>query len=391
MKILLCWEMGAGYGHLASLRIAAKELVKRGHECLFAVADTHAARHILEPDLGRVFHAPQQSRPGHQLPMQFSHATILYNAGFNNPEELSRRIKHWSTMMLNHHVDAVVADYSPIALVAARALGLPRTVIGCGFDVPPLVEPFPAFPVFGSTIPETTLIHNEEAVCTLLNGALVDLGFEPYEKLQHIYSGAKRALLTYAEMDHYEGRQGDEYLGLPDDDLVSEKPWPSKHAKRVFAYLRPHAHLDEMLAALRDCDADVLLVADQIEAHYLTPYLRPGLFMATRLTNLRHRAQQCDAWLSYSPHGTSTEMLLAGKPGVVWPDTLERELVGRRLAQSGGVVVMGDADTGVDYALSMALEEDSLREGADRFAQKYAAQDRSMIPARLADIILSPR
>ncbi|HWY23266.1 MAG TPA: hypothetical protein VNX47_00005, partial [Nevskia sp.] len=145
-RILLAWELGGGYGHLASLRIAARQLRAAGHDCLFAVRMLENAAEFLEPELGPLLQAPVRLGDGRNpVALQLSYASLLHNTGFDDPLGLSARIAAWRELMRTWKVDRLVVDHSPIALIAARSLDLPAAAIGTGFDLPPQVAPFPSF------------------------------------------------------------------------------------------------------------------------------------------------------------------------------------------------------------------------------------------------------
>jgi UDP:flavonoid glycosyltransferase YjiC (YdhE family) len=191
-------------------------------------------------------------------------------------------------------------------------------------------------------------------------------------------------MLSYPELDHYEQPRQDPYLGLPDLAYGAAPAWPQGTGPRIAAYLRSHAQLEPLLKALAACPARVLLRIGEIEPQRLRPWLRPGFEIAGASVNLRLAAQQCDAYLTYGAHGTVAEMLLAGKPGVLWPDTVERWLVARRAEQLGAVVAAprsGPFDAAA--ALDRVLRDASLRQAAEGFAARYGGQDRAAIPAAL--------
>ncbi len=389
-RILLAWELGGGYGHLASLRSAARQLRAAGHDCLFAVRMLENAAEFLEPELGPLLQAPVRLGDGRNpVALQLSYASLLHNTGFDDPLGLSARIAAWRELMRACKVERLVVDHSPIALIAARSLDLPAAAIGTGFDLPPQVAPFPSFQPW-APVPQAQLVHNEEQVLIELNRALERLRLAPYDSLQAIYGNCRRALLTYAELDHYDAPRAEPYLGVPDYAQGADPVWPAGDAPRVLAYLRGHPQLDTMLKALSASRARVLLRIAEIEPEKLRPYLRPGFEVVGHSIDLRRAAQDCDAYLHYAAHGTVAELLLAGKPGVLWPDNVERWLVARRAEQLGAAVVAPQQDTfNVEAALERALDDTALRANARKFAERHRGEDREGIPQRLVREILA--
>ncbi len=389
-RILLAWELGGGFGHLAGLRIAARKLRAAGHDCLFAVRMLENAAEFLEPELGPILQAPVRLGNGRNpVELQLSYASLLHNVGFDDPVGLAARIAAWRELMRIWRVERLVLDHSPIALIAARSLGIPAAAIGSGFDLPPLQHPFPSFQPW-TPVPETQLVHNEEQVLIELNSALQRLRLPPYENLQAIHAGCPRSLLTYPELDHYDTARADPYLGLPDYAVGAPPVWPAGSAPRVLAYLRAHPQLETMLKTLSASKARVLLRIAEIEPERIKPYLRPGFEVIGQSINLRQAAQECDAYLHYAAHGTVAEMLLAGKPGVLWPDNVERWLVARRAEQLGTAVVApqkGEFDAAA--ALERVLSDTHLRDHAEKFALRYRNHDRAAIPQKMMQRLLS--
>jgi UDP:flavonoid glycosyltransferase YjiC (YdhE family) len=389
-RVLLAWELGGGYGHLATLRIAAQQLRQAGHDCLFAVRMLENAAEFLDPELGPVLQSPVRLGNGRNpVALQLSYASLLHNIGFDDPVGLAARIAAWRELMRSWKVDRLVVDHSPIALIAARSLGIPAAAIGCGFDLPPRTQPFPSFQPW-APVPQSQLQHNEQQVLIELNAALERLQLPPYDSLQAIYAGCGRGLLTYAELDHYDGPRDEPYLGVPDYAHGPTPVWPAGTAPRLLAYLRPHPQLELLLKALSASKARVLLRVAEIGPEQLRPHLRPGFEIAAGAVHLKRAAAECDAYVNYAAHGTTAEMLLAGKPGLLCPDTVERTLVARRLGQLGAAVVapaQGSFDAG--EALDQVLNDPALRTGAGGFAARHRQQDRSAIGGRLLQQILA--
>ena len=389
-NILLAWELGGGYGHLAPLRILARQLRAAGHQCVFAVRHLESAGQILEPGLGPVLQAPVRLGNGRNpVQLQLSFASLLHNIGFDDPVGLAARIAAWRELMRASRIERVVADHSPTALIAARSLGLPVNAIGGGFWYPPRTQPFPSFQPWAD-VPRQQLLANEALVLAALNQALARLGIAPYERLQQIFDGCRCALLTYPELDHYETPRDDPYFGQLDMAYGPAPRWPDGDGPRVIAYLRAHSHLEPLLKALAAAPARVLLRIDELEPERLRPWLRPGFEIASGAVNLRLAAQECDVFVNYGALGTVSEMLLAGKPGVLWPDTVERWLVARRAGQLGAVLSAphsGAFDAAA--AIRQVLEDSSLRQNAERFAARYRSHDRAAVPEAVVRQLLA--
>ena len=388
-RALLAWELGGNEGHLVVLRALARALRRDGHTVVFAVRMLGPAQRMLDPVLGPFVQAPVRLTPGvGKVRRQLSYASLLHNIGFNDPVELAGRLQAWRTLYRDLSIDHVFADHSPIALVAARTLGIPATRIGNGFTLPPLLTPFPAYRP-RADVPEAVLLRNEAAVLKELNHALALLKLRPLELLQDVFRGSAPGLLTYAALDPYDAARGDPCRGLPDCSYGAKPEWPKGKGPKIFAYLRASPVLPTLLAGLAGSKARVLLRLPPDDVHLAAAHARPGFAVTTRPVSFRAAAENCDAMVNYGAHATVAEFLLAGKPGIVVPDLQERALTARRAVQLGAVLSLQPTRvTAVRRALEEVIEAPALRRAAEHFAATHAAQDRAeILPALVREAL----
>lgn len=384
-RVMLTWELGGNDGHLVVLRALARALRRAGHDCAFAVRMLGPAQRFLEPELGPLVQAPVRLLPGrNRVRTQLSYASLLHNTGFNDPLELAGRIRAWRDLYRAFAVDCVYADHSPVALVAARTLGLPAAALGTGFTLPPPLAPFPS-PRPGA--PQAVLLKNESAVLKELNQALARLRLPPFALLQDIFRGVTPGLLTYQALDPYAGNRTGAWRGVPDYAYGQRPRWPPGKGPKVFAYLRPSPALPAVLDALRRSRSRVLLRVAGAAPDTLQAWRRPGLELAEGAVNFRQAAQDCDAFVNYGAHGTVAEFLLAGKPGILVPDLQERALTARRTAELGATLTAdGTARAPIRRALQQVLEDPAPRRAAEAFATSHARIDReAILPALIAE------
>lgn len=379
-RILLAWELGAGLGHLMPMRLLAAALRQRGHRVFLALRDLQSTRQALGAESQDLLQAPLLLGPPQRpVKLQLSYASLLHNCGFDSVTGLTGRLQAWRTLLQSLSIDAVVAVHAPTALAAAGSLQVPAATLGTGFVQPPAQTPFPAF-FPDQSVGEPLLRRNEAVVLGVLNGALGELGSAPLPDLASLLQRAHPALLSYPELDHYPLPRRIPYLGQPDFSQGLPVRWGPRPEKRVFAYLRPFPGLHELLLALKNLKAQVLVHVGDLDPARLKAYLRPGLVVSDSPAHLRQVAADCDAYVGYAPHGSTAEMLLAGKPGLLIPTNVERQLVARRAEALGAARVLPQS-SGQDHAgaLQSLLEDPALRSAAEAFAQRHAGQDRSRI------------
>jgi UDP:flavonoid glycosyltransferase YjiC (YdhE family) len=177
---------------------------------------------------------------------------------------------------------------------------------------------------------------------------------------------------------------------LPNFAEGARATWGQRREPRIFAYLRPFPGLPTLLQGLHGLPIQVLARIAEANQDGLAPFQRDGLVIVDRDIDLRAVAADCDAYINYGAHGTLAEMLLAGKPGLLIPTTLERSLVTRR-AVSIGAALAAPATAGTNYepALRRLFEDASLRKAAEAFARGHAVQVREEILPRWCEEFLA--
>ncbi|HYH41208.1 MAG TPA: UDP-glucuronosyltransferase, partial [Burkholderiales bacterium] len=262
-RILYAWEIGSGYGHVASFLPVAVELRKRGHEVLLALRDVSNADAVLDGQDFLVFQAPVRLHPVNGLrEPPLSYAEILFRFGYLSVSGLTGLVRTWRQLFDSLKVDMVVADHSPTALLAARGTTVRRVVFGNGFPSPPRVHPLPNMRAWWD-VPRAQLVESERRVLEVVNRALAQLGGRPMEALHDLFAVDENFLCTFAELDHYQGREGAQYWGpVISMDEGDEAHWPAAHGRpRIFVYLRPHRNSESVLKILKTIDCEALVVA----------------------------------------------------------------------------------------------------------------------------------
>jgi UDP:flavonoid glycosyltransferase YjiC (YdhE family) len=386
-RILLTWELGAGYGHMAPLRLVAQALNELGHQCVFALRHLRTAEELRAAELGPVLQAPAAT-PGTVRPVrvQLSYASLLHNVGCGDPVDLAARLRAWMELMQAFEIDAVIADHAPFSVLAARTLGLPHATRGCGFSQPPPQHPFPPFAP--GRIPADVLARNEDVVLGELNAALERIGTPPLQRLAQILDNASPLLMTYPELDPYAACRAPDYLGVADTSHGADPDWPPGQEPRLFAYLLNDGTLKHWLQALVQLPVRALV---RVAGAPVGTSQYPRIRLVSEAVHTRRAMESCDLAVSYSPHATVAEALLAGKPQVLVPKVVEQGLTARAV-QSLGAAVIADGTTheALARALHGALADATLRAAAADFAQRHRYRDRTrIIPDAMAALCQS--
>lgn len=387
-RYLFAWELGAGYGHLAQIEAMAQALKAEGHGCAFAVRHLANAQQRLPPNLGPCLQAPVRLGPGlNPVKTQLSYASLLHNIGFDDPQELRARVRAWRDLMRLLRTQTLIAVHSPIALVAARSLGLKTLAVGTGFTLPPASQPFPAYDAT-QVLKPGLLEENEALVLSQFQEALAPLSQMRLERLADIFGDTRRALYSYPELDHYPQAQRTEpYLGWPGNSFGVTPKWPAGGGPKLLAYLQPGPLLEPTLQALRASHARVLLRVEGVPPAHLQAATRPGLTLVDQALNLQAAATECHAFIGTGAHGHSCEMMLAGRPGLLLPATQERFMLAHRLQSQGAALLLPpDQPQRAAECLDQLLEDDRLAENATQLLSSDAP-DRSEAVTRAIQLL----
>jgi UDP:flavonoid glycosyltransferase YjiC (YdhE family) len=332
-RILMAWELGAGYGHLAPLLTLARPLKAAGHEVSFVVRDVVAAEAVLAGSSIPFYPAPANFLPSGGSTLH-SYPQILLGTAFNREDELSARVRAWQSLFQVLRPDVLVADHAPTALLAARGADFPCVISGNGFVIPPDTSPLPDLRPWAPADP-AVLERDEALALERANAVAARIGLPKLSRLADLYAGATPALFTFRELDNYASLRKDAtYWGtLPGPGGVTPR-WPTGPGKRVFFYGQPFPSLPQVLESLSKGPHRTLVYIPKL-APELKRHASAHLAFADTLQDMAVVTQECAAAVMTNGHSTTASMLLAGKPLVLLPQHLEMFLIARSVEAQG--------------------------------------------------------
>jgi UDP:flavonoid glycosyltransferase YjiC (YdhE family) len=373
-KIVMAWELGAGYGHLAPLLTLARPLKAAGHEVSFVARDVVAAEAVLAGSGLPCYPAPANFSPSGAATLH-SYPQILLSTAFNHVDELRARVRAWRSLFEMLRPDVLVADHAPTALLAARG-GLMRCVItGNGFVLPPDVSPLPELRPWAPADPRL-LADAEAQALQHMNDVARKLGRPPLDRFGDLYADAAPALFTFPELDNYAAlRSGAEYWGILPGPGGASPSWPEGKGKRVFFYGQPFRSLPGVLESLSTAAHRTLAYIPRL-APELRRFAGTQLAFVDTLQDMAAITRDCDAAVMTNGHSTAAAMLLAGKPMVILPQHLEMLLIARSIEESGaGLAAPALKREGIVGKLARVLDEPSFGEKAQAIAHRHRDWD----------------
>lgn len=340
---LFAWELGGGLGHVLPFRPVAQALIAKGHRVVAALRKlTHVEGAFGDlPVETRA--APYKNWPsGDRGDPLLTFAHILHNTG-------------WSR--------------------AVRGRGIRHCTFGTGFFCPPDQAPLPNLVPWLQADPDK-LARDEAHVLNVANEVLSAHGQPPLARLSQLYADAgDRILTTFAELDHYGPRPNEQYVGWWPAGAGQRFEWPRGNGPKVYAYFKDFSAIAETAKYLQQEGWPTVIFAPGL-LEKLRPFVSPSLVVTGTPLDLGQVAREADLILQNANHGTLTEFLLAGRPVVSVPITLEQAILARRVAEIGaGPSAANNRPDEIIGALQTLLRDGRSMQAAKRFAHKYAAFD----------------
>lgn len=369
-RILMTWELGAGYGHLAPLLSLARPLQADGHTVMFAVRDLTGAEAVLGASGIPYFQAPANFAP--RRGNMHSYPQILLHTAFQDQDDLSSRARAWRALYALLKPDVLVCDHSPTALLAARGLPLRCVATGNGFVLPPDTTPLPELRAWQAADP-AELMRDEAQALDRANAVLRALGAAPLTHLAGLFGGVEQALFTLKELDNYADLRRDAaYWGVPPGPAGAEPRWPEGSGKRIFVYGQPFEGLAQVLTDLGESGHRSLVYIPKLALEERTRLQSARLHFTDTLLDMTTVSRECDCAVMTNGHGTTAAMLLAGKPVLLLPQHLEMLLIAESVrAQGAGLSAPALNPDAIRAKVTRLLEEESFTREAQAIAERY--------------------
>ena len=129
-RVLIAWELGEAFGHLARCLRLAQGLMARGHGVTLALKDVRLPAGQRPAPGITVLPAPLTPQAGTGSSPPVNYADVLRVSGFAEAQDVVARLNAWRGILTLAQPDVLVADHAPTALLAARLANIPHLSIG---------------------------------------------------------------------------------------------------------------------------------------------------------------------------------------------------------------------------------------------------------------------
>ncbi len=368
MHALLCWELGANRGHVVALGAIARELLARGDRVTFAVQRLDALRALrpLAPEVA-VLQAPVWpgllSTGGQRTRVQTaSFGDILAGLGLRDSGVVEFLLRGWDGLLAAVKPDVVVANFAPMAQLAARGR-VPVLAAGNGFSLPPCeLDSFPR-------LIDSERSYGEEHLLQAVNLGLARSGRPALGRLPQLVAADVRAPHVLGIFDPYRASRNE-----------TRRPpilpaWTQARAgsgDEVFAYFsdtmsRPERLYDALARLARPVRLHIPNLAPDVAARLAGG----GVIVEPRPLAIASIAEKSRLVVSHGGLGFVSMTLAAGLPQLILAPDLEKSLIGRAV-QALGVGRLLDWRAAQAERIAAAAEDLAADEATRRRASALA-------------------
>jgi UDP:flavonoid glycosyltransferase YjiC (YdhE family) len=384
--IFFAWELGANYGHIASIAPVARALKAMGHRCIIAAQTVRTAFATHDPPFDMILPAPL-SRKRRIAGPTLTYSQLCKDGGFDDADELAALTWSWLAMINLARPDMIVAEHAPVALLAAAIANIPCAQLGSGFMVPPRSTPMAAMlPLSKASLADRAAADAQ--VEDILRQSCAALGVPGYDNFAALLATAEEYVQSWPELDHYGPQPGRHYYGpMLGFAGAASVDWPLGEGSRVFAYLPGDVRDRELMVdALRLLGWPTVLhggdAPSDLPAHML--------FSATAV-DMAQMGAEADVFINHGGHGTVAAALRFGKPQLLLPSTFERSMLAFRAVQAGlAVVPQQEEPSAAQLArlLETTHKTGLLTASCAHIAARYASYDPRAAACELAEDLL---
>jgi len=335
--ILIGWELGANRGHVVKLGAIAARLRARGCGIVFAVQRPDALRAVrAEAERSVILQAPVW--PGllntggfRPLPGHVSYGDLVADMGMRDSGVVEYMIRAWDSLLALEKPAAIVAEFAPALLMAAR--GRVRTVAtGTGFTVPP--STLDHFPLLDERFRKPG--YGEDTLLKIVNRAAERTGRAGYDRLPQIAAADTSMPAVFRELDPYAEVRAES----PIAPFLGSPPAPrDPSGEEIFVYLGevtpPDSPLIGAIGALARQGHRVCAYLPLLDPEKQAELTAAGAQLSPEPVPFADIARRSRIAVTNGGLGLASSALASGLPLAVLPTDLEKILNGRALERAG--------------------------------------------------------
>jgi len=382
--ILVGYELGGGHGHVHRLMPLVRALETRGHRVTFFLRNIHENAGLLARERRAILPVPDLVAriPGAPNPAPLAtYLDIMCTAGFYRRQTLHAGMMAWNTLLDHARPDLVVADHSPVLLLACFGR-YPVVQVADGFTMPPAQGAH--FPVFRKGRKQMV---DGAHVLRVMQAVQKHHGLPVPETVTEPFRTAGRLVCTLPELDPYAALRQDAVIG-PVEGLQPPQPLPAG-APHFFAYLSlEHKKTRPLLQGLKASSMSGEVFIRGMSDDVAKGLQRPGLTVHRESQPMREVIARASLIIHHGGNGTCCAALSGGRPQILLPTHMEARLSADAVVARGCGRLLATAETtakGVPPVLEAMAADGAMAARAIALAGEIAARG----PQNTVDRILA--
>lgn len=342
---LLCWELGAGLGHLTPIRQISIELIKRGYKVWIAVRELHNIHHIFNDIDVSIIQAPvNHNNIKKSSENTLCYADLVHNIGYKDKESLANHLLGWKSLFTIIKPEIMFFDHSPTAIIASQNTQAIKILMGTPFSRPNESSASinnGIFSAYGRLNSQQLAKAEgiEKEILNNINYACDKNNLTQLSAIGSLFSSIEFELFScLKEFDHFPSRPKSSkrfYLSTPANSSKQKTEWPTAMAgsKKIFAYLAAHQNIIKILNGLiASQHSTVLYIRGTFQIKHTLP---SHIEIIKQPASMLEILQECDLVISNGNLNTAQQTALAGIPQLASPIQLEQTILTDRLQQQG--------------------------------------------------------
>jgi UDP:flavonoid glycosyltransferase YjiC (YdhE family) len=404
--ILYAWEYGADLGHISVFLPIAKKLRAQGHNLRISIPFSANSASLIKKILTEN-EFDFLDAPGSYVKMMGgeigSHAELMQQLScFRMKDDFNFFFKSWLDLLEEEMPDLVICDFAPVALLAARQLGIQTVLLDLGFFVPDLAQSLPSF--FDYVVFSNQAINDENLkkskqkaenrLLEMVNSTFAEFDFPLLQQFTDFYKSDKTLWLNYAELSPFKHTANTQFSGVVASENGGLTPqWKLNkfESPKIFAYLKQDNPVNKIIMeALRaDNNLDVIIYIPDCNEAIKKVCNSDHLTIESSPLNMSLVLKQADLVISNAGAGLIAQTLLAGKPLLLAPTYFEQILNADRAVKLGAAISLqiNATHTSILESIYSVLSNGFYTASARAFAFKHQPADVELIADTIIDTI----
>ena len=382
--IMVGYELGGGHGHLYRLLPVVRALEARGHRVTLFLRNIRENAAMLAGKPRAVLPVPDlvANIPGHKnLAPLSTYLDIMCIAGFYDRQTLDVGIRSWKTLLDHAQPDLVIADHSPVLMMACFGR-YPVVQVADGFTLPPAHSPqFPVFRKGGK--PQVDPSH----VLRIMRAVQRDNGLPMPATVTEPFRTAGRLVCSLPELDPYPDLRRDPVIG-PVRGLQEPQSLP-EGSPHFFAYLDlVHETTWPVLQGLKASRMSGEVFVKGINDDVARALQRPGLTIHRKFQPFDEILSRSSMVIHHGSNGTCCAALSAGRPQILIPTQMESRLMADAVVARGCGQILtcqGNSAQGLPRVLAAMIADRRMAERAHGLAHEIKQRG----PQQTVDTIIN--